>query len=68
MNWAIANTITIRPGAFFDPNLANNTATETDLVKDKADLRITKFVEPFGSVRAGNIFTYTSHAAALRSP
>ncbi len=46
-------------GSVFDPNLTNNCAAETDIVKDLADLRITKYVEPFGTVRAGQIFTYT---------
>ncbi len=46
-------------GCVTDPNLTNNCASDTDIVKDLADLRITKYVEPFGSVRAGQIFTYT---------
>jgi|GEM_PF-1655716 len=55
----IANTICIRPGAFIDPDLTNNCDTETDLVKELADLRVTKFSEPHDTVRAGEIFTYT---------
>ena len=52
-------------GVVLDPNLANNCDTETDIVKDLADLRITKFVEPFGTVRAGQIFTYTIYVDNL---
>ena len=46
-------------GVLSDPDLTNNCATDTDLVKDLADLRVSKYVEPEGMVRAGDIFTYT---------
>ncbi|MCC7019703.1 MAG: hypothetical protein IT332_08105, partial [Ardenticatenales bacterium] len=61
----ISNTICIRPGAFIDPNLANNCDTETDLVKELADLRVTKFSEPHENIRAGQIFTYTIYVDNL---
>jgi uncharacterized repeat protein (TIGR01451 family) len=32
---------------------------DCDLAEDRADLKVSKFVEPFTSVRAGDIFTYT---------
>ncbi|MBK6768479.1 MAG: DUF11 domain-containing protein [Ardenticatenales bacterium] len=55
----ISNRACIRPGAFIDPNVANNCDTETDLVKELADLKVTKISEPHDTVRAGEIFTYT---------
>lgn len=35
------------------------TGVETTFVEDEADLRLSKFVEPATTVRAGDIFTYT---------
>ncbi len=56
----VTNQICIRPGAFVDPNPANNCDTETDFVKELADLRITKFIESaHDPIRAGEVFTYT---------
>ncbi|MCB0215853.1 MAG: DUF11 domain-containing protein, partial [Chloroflexi bacterium] len=56
----ISNTACLAEiGGVIDPNPNNNCATDTDLVKDLADLRISKYVEPVGSVRAGDTFTYT---------
>ncbi|MBK8541520.1 MAG: DUF11 domain-containing protein [Ardenticatenia bacterium] len=49
----------VLPLPVLDVNAANDCGSDTDIVKDLADLRITKFVEPFGTVRAGQVFTYT---------
>ncbi|MCE7937765.1 MAG: DUF11 domain-containing protein [Chloroflexi bacterium CFX6] len=38
---------------------------DCDVVKDRADLRVSKLVEPFTSVRAGDIFTYTIYVDNL---
>jgi len=44
----------------FDIDDRNNCDVETDLVKDQADLRITKFIEStHDPIRAGEVFTYT---------
>ncbi|MFN8424049.1 MAG: DUF11 domain-containing protein [Anaerolineae bacterium] len=48
------------PLPLVDLDPTNNCDTETDLVKELADLRISKFVEStHNPVRAGEVFTYT---------
>ncbi|MCB0216636.1 MAG: DUF11 domain-containing protein, partial [Chloroflexi bacterium] len=42
-----------------DPNLDDNTASKKTFVQDRADLKITKIVEPHSGVQAGEQFTYT---------
>ncbi len=62
----ISNTACVVVVNFIDPDLTNNCDTETDLVKDLADLRVTKFVEStHNPVRAGEIFTYTIYVDNL---
>ena len=48
-----------------DPDLSNNFATVSLSVEDFADLRVNKFVEPEGTVQAGEIFTYTTYVDNL---
>src|SRR5205823_14559175 len=56
---SIANTATIAPPAgVTDPNLANNTASDTDTLSSIADLAITKS-DGVASVTAGTSTTYT---------
>ncbi|MFN8424052.1 MAG: choice-of-anchor Q domain-containing protein [Anaerolineae bacterium] len=55
----ISNTACVVVTNFIDPNLANNCDTETDLVKELANLKVTKISEPHDHVRAGQVFTYT---------
>ena len=43
----------------FDPLLANNTAFRRNFVREKSDLKITKFGKRDGTVRAGDVLTYT---------
>jgi len=40
-------------------SFALGTDVETTFVEDKADLRLSKYVEPATTIRAGDIFTYT---------
>lgn len=40
-------------------SLTLGSAVETTIVEDEADLRLSKFVEPATTIRAGDIFTYT---------
>ena len=56
---SIVNTATVAtPAGVTDPNLANNTATDTDTVTSVADLAITKS-DGVASVTAGTSTTYT---------
>jgi uncharacterized repeat protein (TIGR01451 family) len=56
---SISNTATITaPGGVTDPNLANNSATDTDTVNLVADLSITKS-DGVTNVNAGGTTTYT---------
>ncbi len=42
-----------------DPNAANNAASASTIVEDRADLKVTKLCKPDGPVLAGNIATCT---------
>ena len=42
-----------------DPNTANNAASASTIVEDRADLKVTKLCKPDGPVLAGNIATCT---------
>ncbi len=48
-----------------DTDLTNNSSTAYTFVTDESDLRILKFVEPFGSVAAGQVFIYTIYVDNL---
>jgi uncharacterized repeat protein (TIGR01451 family) len=54
----ITNTATVASDQP-DSDEANNTVVERTFVEDLADLRLSKFVEPEGTVLAGHTFTYT---------
>jgi uncharacterized repeat protein (TIGR01451 family) len=54
------NTATITaPGGVIDPNLANNSATDSDTLGATADLSLTKTANPTGPVNVGNNIVYT---------
>jgi uncharacterized repeat protein (TIGR01451 family) len=50
---AITNTVTVSQLGAADPDPSNNTATDTVLVEDRADLRIAKLCKPDTTVNAG---------------
>jgi uncharacterized repeat protein (TIGR01451 family) len=54
----ISNTVTVT-SATTDPTPGNNSATETTLVQNNADLAISKTRAPSGTIDAGNNVTYT---------
>ena len=51
---SITNSVTVRVGGVVDPAGANNTATDTVIVQDQADLQITKVCTPNTTVPAGS--------------
>jgi len=59
-SFSITNTATVTStNAAADPDLSDNTVTELTFVGERADLVVTKFVEPTNTIRAGEIFVYT---------
>jgi len=56
----VTNTVCIATGpGLFDPDLSNNCDADTDIVKDLADLVVTKVSKSDTVVRAGQNFPYT---------
>jgi uncharacterized repeat protein (TIGR01451 family) len=56
---AITNTATVSSAGSVDPELSNNTATDTAIVEDLADLEVTKLCKPDTSPSAGQPITCT---------
>lgn len=50
---SITNTATVSSGAVMDPNSSNNTAQDTAIVNDSADLAVSKLCKPDTTVYAG---------------
>ena len=55
----ISNVACVTQVDAIDANPANNCATDTDLVKELADLTVHKISKPDDTIRAGQNFTYT---------
>jgi len=50
---SITNNVTVSSSAVIDPNLANNSAADTAIVNDSADLAVTKICKPDTTIYAG---------------
>ena len=50
----VTNTATVLVGGAVDPNSADNTATDTVIIEDSADLQVTKVCTPNTTILAGN--------------
>ena len=65
-SFVLSNTATVSStNAAADPDPSDNTSTENTFVTELADLRITKFTEPFDTVLAGEIIVYTIYVDNL---
>jgi len=56
---SVTNTVSVSSPGALDPNLANNTATDTAIIEDSADLGVTKLCKPDTTVQAGQPITCT---------
>lgn len=62
---SVTNTATVTSGAVVDPDLTNNTASDTAIVNDSADLSVTKLCKPDTTIYAGtpiNCTVYVDNA------
>jgi uncharacterized repeat protein (TIGR01451 family) len=58
-SFGITNTAEVSSAKVQDPNLANNSASASTIVEDRADLAVTKLCKPDGPMLAGGVATCT---------